>query len=49
MVSAAALVVAGAGIFSNDAALARLVGAQLPDIDERWQCEWMRYLVLDRD
>ena len=37
------------GIFPNDAALDRLVGAQLLDIDERWQCECMRYLVLDQD
>lgn len=37
------------GIFPNDAALDRLVGAQLLDIDERWQCERMRYLVLDQD
>ena len=37
------------GIFPNDAALDRLVGAQLLDIDEKWQCERMRYLVLDQD
>lgn len=37
------------GIFPNDASLDRLVGAQLLDIHESWQCEPMRYLVLDID
>jgi len=37
------------GIFPNEAALDRLVGAQLIDIDERWQCETMRYVILDKD
>ncbi len=37
------------GIFPNEAALDRLVGAQLIDIDERWQCETIRYVILDKD
>jgi putative transposase len=35
------------GIFPNDASLDRLVGAVLIEIDEAWQCERMRYLVMD--
>lgn len=37
------------GIFPNEAALNRLVGAMLIETDEAWQCERMRYLVMDRD
>ncbi len=35
------------GIFPNEAALDRLVGAVLLETDERWHCERMRYLVMD--
>lgn len=35
------------GIFPNQAACDRLVGAHLLERDEAWQCERMRYLVMD--
>jgi len=35
------------GIFPNEASADRLIGAQLLERDERWQCEPMRYLVMD--
>ena len=35
------------GIFPNTAACDRLVGAQLLERHEAWQCERMRYLVMD--
>ena len=35
------------GIFPNEAACDRLVGAQLLERHEAWQCERMRYLVMD--
>jgi transposase-like protein len=35
------------GIFPNEAALDRLVGAVLIEMDEAWHCERMRYLVMD--
>lgn len=35
------------GIFPNDAALDRLIGAVLLETDETWHCEPMRYLVID--
>ncbi len=37
------------GIFPNEASLNRLIGAMLIEKDEQWQCERMRYLVMDRD
>ena len=37
------------GIFPNEASLNRLIGAMLIEKDEDWQCERMRYLVMDRD
>jgi len=35
------------GIFPNEAACDRLVGAQLLERHETWQCERMRYLVME--
>lgn len=35
------------GIFPNEASCDRLVGAHLLERDEAWQCEPMRYLVMD--
>jgi putative transposase len=35
------------GIFPNEAAGDRLIGAQLLERHETWQCERMRYLVMD--
>lgn len=35
------------GIFPNEASCDRLVGAQLLERHETWQCERMRYLVMD--
>jgi len=35
------------GIFPNDGACDRLVGAQLLERNEAWHCERMRYLVMD--
>lgn len=35
------------GIFPNEASCDRLVGAQLIERHETWQCERMRYLVMD--
>ena len=35
------------GIFPNEASCDRLVGAHLLERHERWQCERMRYLVMD--
>ena len=37
------------GIFHNEASLDRLIGAMLLETHEKWQCEAMRYLVMDRD
>lgn len=37
------------GIFPNEPSLNRLIGALLLEIDERWQCERMRYLVMEQD
>ena len=36
------------GIFPNAASSDRLIGAQLLDRHETWQCEKMRYLAMDR-
>ena len=35
------------GIFPNEASCDRLVGAHLLERDETWQCERMRYLVME--
>ena len=35
------------GIFPNEAASDRLIGAQLLERHETWQCERMRYLVME--
>lgn len=35
------------GIFPNESSCDRLVGAHLLERDESWQCERMRYLVMD--
>jgi transposase-like protein len=35
------------GIFPNEASCDRLVGAQLLERHDTWQCERMRYLVMD--
>ena len=35
------------GIFPNEAACDRLIGAQLLERHERWSCEGMRYLVME--
>lgn len=36
------------GIFPNTAACDRLIGAHLIERDETWQCERMRYLIIER-
>ena len=36
------------GIFPNAASSDRLIGAQLLERHETWQCEKMRYLAMDR-
>lgn len=36
------------GIFPNESSCDRLVGAHFLERDESWQCERMRYLVMDR-
>ena len=35
------------GIFPNEASCDRLIGAQLLERQERWQCEQKRYLVME--
>ena len=35
------------GIFPNESSCDRLVGAHFLERDETWQCERMRYLVMD--
>jgi len=37
------------GIFPNVPSCDRLVGAQLLERQEDWQCERMRYMVFDED
>jgi len=36
------------GIFPNEASADRLIGAHLIERHERWQCETMRYLSMER-